>query len=280
MNRLLAIVLSLFSVSSLAIDLPRSSPVPGGIAVLPLNLPSGAQTAPHAYYEGRRVMVLRNGATWQALVGIPLSSNPGTHVLEVKNGDQTLTRVSFTVRDKRYPSQHLTIKDQRKVEPSAADLARIEKETVEINRALEQWTDQTDMPVNFLQPVEGRPSDSFGFRRYFNGQPRKPHSGMDIAADSGAPVRAPAAGRVIATGDYFFNGNTIFIDHGQGLITLYCHLSRIDVRPGQAVQRGDIIGAVGMTGRVTGPHLHWGVSLNRASVDPGLFLPAAGTIIE
>ena len=172
-----------------------------------------------------------------------------------------------------YAEQRLTVKNQSYVTPDAAQLDRIAHERRIIDAALNHFRDVPVGGIGLEAPVGGPRSSSFGLRRFFNDQPRSPHKGMDIAAGSGTPVRAPRAGVVSAMGDYFFNGNTVLIDHGLGVVTMYCHMSRIDVKRGQRVGQGEAIGAVGQTGRVTGPHLHWSVSVNNARVDPGLFLP-------
>ncbi len=268
MNRLLRAALLILPLPALA--LPQAEPVPGGIAIIPLEA-SSDNDVPQVSFNGVRVLVARDGEHWQAVIGIPLDTAPGDHEVRVQRGSKTQTQ-PFQVRDKAYATQHLTLKDKRKVEPTAEDLARIRHETAEIKAALAHWSESATVETAFTPPADGRLSSSFGLRRYFNGQPRKPHSGLDIAAAPGTPVTAPAAGKVISTGDYFFNGNTVFIDHGQGLVTMYCHLSRIDAQPGQRLAQGEALGAVGMSGRATGPHLHWGVSLNRAMVDPALFL--------
>ncbi|HFC52979.1 MAG TPA: M23 family metallopeptidase [Gammaproteobacteria bacterium] len=261
--------LLLFSGTTAAIELPRPALVPGGVAIVAL--PASGELPPRAWYRDRRVMVVREGEGWHAVVGIPLSAKPGRHTVTVRGARQS--QVFFTVKGKKYREQHLTIKNRRMVNPGAEDLKRIRREKREIEAAFNRWRDAAEVDVTFTLPVEGVLSSPFGLRRFFNQQPRKPHSGLDIAAAKGTPVRAPAAGVVVATGSYFFNGNTVFIDHGQGLITMYCHMDHIEVSEGDVLVKGQTIGAVGKTGRVTGPHLHWSVSLNGARVDPELFLP-------
>lgn len=271
MLRLCLIPLFSILLPAIAQALPRAEAVPGGVAVVALG---AAAQAPRADYGNKRVLVTQEQGQWYAVVGLDLGIKPGRYHLTVKHNDGRRAQLPFTVADKEYETQRLVIKDKRKVEPNAKDLERIRAESVRIKQALRQFTEQPHVSTDFSWPADGPTSSPFGLRRFFNDQPRNPHSGLDIAAPEGADIRAPAPGRVTNTGNYFFNGNTLFIDHGQGLITMYCHMSRIDVKPGDRVQTGDRLGAIGMTGRVTGPHLHWGVSLNDTRVDPMLFLPS------
>jgi hypothetical protein len=256
--------------SDVLAKLPEQSAVPGGVMILSVG--NSQQTKPDVYFEDKPVMVVKADGLWQAVVGIPLSAKAGTLRIVVKRGEEKSTQL-FSIKDKQYPTQYITVKDERKVNPNPLDMKRINQESSRIQEALTAWTETNNEPVNFVWPIKGRVSGLFGRRRVFNGEPRNPHSGMDIAAKTGTPIHAPAAGIVRGTGNYFFNGNTVFIDHGQGLITMFCHLSRIDVQDGETVKQGDIIGAVGATGRVTGPHLHLGVSLNNERVEPRLFFP-------
>lgn len=246
--------------------LPHTAAVPGGIVTVNLGPVNGS--VPKVHYNKKRVMVIQNTGQWQAVVGIPLTAKSGKQKLTLANSNQS---ISFDVAQKNYTEQRLTIKNKRKVNPNKEDMKRIRDERGRINSALRHWQQRASVETRFILPVKGRLSSPFGLRRFFNEQPRKPHSGIDIAAPEGTPIIAPAAGRVIENGDFFFNGNSVFIDHGQGLVTMYCHMSRINVKPGQQVAQGETIGAVGQTGRVTGPHLHWSVSLNDARVDPALF---------
>lgn len=256
--------------TAVARALPREATVPGGVALVPLG--DGPRPVKVSYREHPVAMVRRNGQ-WVAVVGIPLDARPGRQRVRVHMPDDTVSTHLFTVQDKQYATQHITLDDERMVTPSTEALKRIRQDQRAIRTALATWSPGVDVDFEFEPPVHGRFSSSFGLRRYFNGKPRSPHSGMDIAAAKGTVIRAPAPGTVVATGNYYFNGNTVFVDHGEGLLTMYCHLSGIRVAPGEPVSRGAPLGTVGMTGRVTGPHLHWAVSLNRTMVDPALFLP-------
>ncbi|MEV3820840.1 peptidoglycan DD-metalloendopeptidase family protein [Aeromonas dhakensis] len=243
-------------------------PVPGGVAVVPLG--SEAQ-APTARYQDKPVLVVREeGKRWIAIVGIPLKSQPGPHQLQVSDG-RTL---GFTVGSKHYREQHIKLKNGRQVNPLAEDMARINRELAEQTRAYLTFSPAQPSNLLFDKPVEGPLSSPFGLRRFFNGEERNPHSGLDFAVGAGTPIKAPAAGKVILIGNYFFNGNTVFVDHGQGLISMFCHMSKVDVKLGQSLPRGGIVGRVGATGRATGPHMHWNVSLNDARVDPAIFIGA------
>ena len=253
------------------IKLPRDTRVPGGIAIVDLG--PGAESPGAVYFGEYRVPIVHAADGWKAIVGIPLATVPGPQAIRVETpqaGDAD-REIGFNVDPKAYATQNLKV-EPRKADPLPEDLQRIDAETARTERALSTYSASLSPSWRWTAPVPGEQSDSYGKRRVFNGLPRKPHSGMDIAAPTGTPIRNPAAGRVVETGDFFFNGNTVFVDHGQGVLTLYCHLSRIDVQPGDLVEEGDVLGLVGATGRVTGPHLHWGVSVNRAMVNPGLLL--------
>ncbi len=266
------LLLALFSLPALSQSLPQASLVPGGVALIPL--PVDAQTPPAATFNGRPVMVVSSrdsrfaaDAPWVAVVGLGLDLKPGPQHLHSQG-----QRFDFQVEPKHYQEQRLTIKNKRQVNPNPDDLKRINREKEEILGALARRSDT--LPVlRFIKPAQGPYSSPFGLRRFFNGEPRRPHSGLDIAAPQGSPIVAPAPGVVVATGDYFFNGRSVILDHGLGLTTMYNHMERIDVRVGQPVDTGAPLGTIGSTGRVTGPHLHWSVSLNNERVDPMLFLP-------
>ena len=256
--------------------LPRDARVPGGLAVLDLG--GVAERSPGAVYFGQyRAPVVYDAGSWKAIVGLPLATAPGpqTAVLVTPEPDDADHEITFEVASKAYAEQRLTV-EPRKVDPLPQDMARIEAEAERSEQALSTYSEEFLPTWQWPAPVAGPRSSSFGLRRVFNGQPRNPHSGMDIAAATGTPVLAPVAGRVLDAGDFFFNGNTVFVDHGHGLVTMYCHLSRIDVKPDDPVDAGQPLGLVGATGRVTGPHLHWGVAVNRAMVDPALFLAEEG----
>jgi murein DD-endopeptidase MepM/ murein hydrolase activator NlpD len=276
-----------------AYSLPRHAPIPGGVAVI--EVPSETFAA---RFNDKPILLVVEDDVHYALVGLSLKTKPGEYYLDLELTIQSATdeqlssetvpptpsptpavaRISFDVTDKAYPVQRLTIPNDRKVNPYAQDMTRIRQERKDMDVAFTHFQDEA-VQVDFSLPTAGRASSSFGSRRILNDQPRSPHSGMDIAAVTGTPILTPSAGKVVAQGDYFFNGNTVLVDHGQGLITMYCHLSEISVQVGDELDSGMLIGKVGQTGRVTGPHLHWSVSLNNARVDPALFLAEDPTVV-
>ena len=256
--------------AALALDdtAPTSHPVPGGVVRLDLG---PAADAPRASLGDVPVLIFGDAARWWALVGIALSAKPGASQIVVQRAGSAEWRVAFVIEPFKYAEQRLTV-PPGKVDLSKPDLERYERERDHLGQVMATFSDAPPAALRMRQPTPGPRSSSFGLRRIFNGQARNPHSGMDIAAAVGTPVVAAAAGRVIDSGDYFFNGQTVWIDHGRGLLTMYCHLSRMAVSAGDRLAAGEVLGAVGATGRVTGAHLHWSVSLNRAMVDPALFL--------
>jgi murein DD-endopeptidase MepM/ murein hydrolase activator NlpD len=250
--------------------LPQQERVPGGVALIETG--SAAKPAPVVTYGGKRVLTVADHGHWIAVLGLPLSTKPGVVAIDVKAADGTQGPRRVRIVDKKYVEQRLKVAPGQ-VDLAPGDLTRVESEQKRIRGSLDSFTASLPPTFALLQPVPGPRSSSYGLRRVFNGQPRNPHSGMDIAAPTGTPILAAADGTVLDAGEFFFNGNTVFIDHGSGFVTMYCHLSATAVTPGDLVKAGQVIGKVGATGRVTGPHLHFGVTLNGALVDPALFLP-------
>lgn len=270
MTRLLVLIALICSTSAWA--LPQENRVPGGIALLRLPaLPENARLT----LKGNPVWTLPAEKGEQiAIIGIPLDTPPGALTLQVESptGSQ---QIDVTIDAKDYPEQRITLPTQKHVTPSEENLTRYAREAREQLAIYQSFNTTGSSWPTFIIPVRGPYSSPFGLRRFFNNESRAPHAGLDIAAPAGLAVKAPADGVVAQTGDYFFNGRTVMIDHGNGLISMLCHLSKISVQKGQQIKRGDVIGKVGKTGRATGPHLHWTVSLNNARIDPMLLLPAA-----
>ncbi len=247
-----------------------SAPVPGGLFVW--DIPEGAQ---EVRYKGNPVLVITN----KAIIGIPVFEPPGLKTLTyIQNSVNR--RQTFEVLDKKYTEQHITIKDRALVSPPPKELERIQRESRTQKSLYETHSPPLPLKKGFVAPLQGIITSRFGHRRFFNGQPRSPHSGLDIAANKGTPIIAPAPGNVVLADELYFNGNTVFLDHGQGLITMYCHMSEILVSENSKIEQGTKIGLVGATGRATGPHLHWSVSLNGYRVDPTTLVQTINSIVD
>lgn len=266
MTRACLTVFLLLALTGPALAAPEHSPWPGGIAIVDIG--SAEQPPPAASFGNKPLLVMKQDNRWHAVVGIPLDTSTGGLSIRVGTTD-----IGIDVNERAYREQRITVKNQSHVTPAPQQLERIGRERTIIDAALRNHRPVETSSIDLAIPVDGPRSSSFGSRRFFNEQPRAPHKGMDIAAAQGEPIVAPRGGVIAATGDYFFNGNTVILDHGQGFVTMYCHLSEISVEEGLTVSVGDTLGAVGATGRVTGPHLHFGTYLNGTAVDPALLLP-------
>ena len=267
MHELMLLAFSILATAP-ALAKPVHSPWPGGIGIVRI----AGDERPSVMVVDQQALILRADNEWIAVIGIPLEqSAPGALTATISLPGQASRQVEIVLQPNGYEEQRLTV-SRKYVDPNPEELERIFAERDVIDAALNNWREAPLTAIGLQAPVRGRRSSSFGLRRFFNDEPRSPHKGMDIAANSGTPVNAPMSGVVTATGNYFFNGNTVIIDHGQGFVSLYCHLSEIDVDAGESVAAGTAIGKVGATGRVTGAHLHFATYLNGTAIDPALLL--------
>jgi murein DD-endopeptidase MepM/ murein hydrolase activator NlpD len=264
---LLSLLVTLFAPSAAGqtTNLPTQDRVPGGIALI--NLPNDEASALAATFNKQPLLVLKQSQGYLGIVGLPLDAKLGAAQIDLPGQ----APVTFWIKAKKYQEQRLKVAPGM-VDLSAENTARYEREKLHTIALLARPPSAIPSQFKMIAPTAGSQSASFGLKRFFNGQARNPHSGMDIAAPVGASVVAPLAGTVIDVGDYYFNGGTVWLDHGGGLLSMFCHLSVMSAKIGDVLKAGDKLGEVGATGRVTGPHLHWSVNLNRTMVNPALFL--------
>ncbi len=277
--KIISISLLLFTQNSFSSEInnqatfkyPIHNPVPGGIAVVDLKIKDNNK--PSVSYNYKKIMVRKNAGHWQAIVGLSLNTKAGKHKIKIETINSKPQYQTFTTQKKEYKKQYITLKNKGMVTLSPQNLKRAISDKKISKKAFTTWLEKNNVKLDFIMPVDGIVSSRFGLKRFFNKKPRKPHSGIDIAAPTGTLIKAPADGVVIATGNFYFNGNVVFVDHGQGLITMFCHMNKITVSKNQTVKKTDKLGEVGETGRVTGAHLHFSVSLNNTRIDPELLLP-------
>jgi murein DD-endopeptidase MepM/ murein hydrolase activator NlpD len=221
-------------------------------------------------WQDKTLPYVRSGTQWTTVLGVDLDVKPGEYTAELrvtKNGTVERRSIPITVMAVNYPVQRLTVADGF-VELSPENTERALREAKEIEEIHSAISAGTLWREPFVVPIPGGTGTNFGNRRVFNGESRNPHAGADLRATTGTPVRSANSGRVALAKNLFFTGNTVIVDHGLGIYTLYAHLSRMDVKKDATVNRAQVLGLVGATGRVTGPHLHWGARVQNARVDP------------
>jgi murein DD-endopeptidase MepM/ murein hydrolase activator NlpD len=229
-------------------------------------------------WQSQEIQMAPTNTGWFALLGVDLDVAPGSYEVDAvfryaganqgRQGNKERRTLALTVTPKEYPTTRLTV-EPKYVELSPANQERAAQEKTRINAAYATTAAEPYWTDDFIVPIPGVTGGrNFGHRRVFNDQPRAPHSGADLTAAEGTEIFATNRGRVVLTGDFFFNGKAVFVDHGMGVLSMYLHLSEILVAEGQLLERGELLGLAGATGRVTGPHLHWGIKVTGARVDP------------
>lgn len=227
-------------------------------------------TAVSIQWQKKDVPYVHVGAEWEAVIGVDLDVKAGSYPSTIhvtKNGVVKNQTVTVVVKSVKYPTTQLKVADEY-VELSPENTERALKEQKELDAIHNTITKEMLWTDSFVVPIAGETGTNFGHRRIFNGQPRAPHAGADLHAVTGTPIHSTNRGLVVLAKDLFFTGNTVIVDHGLGIYSLYAHLSRIDVKVGALVDRNEVLGLSGATGRVTGPHLHWGIKVQNARVDP------------
>lgn len=258
--------------ASVLVEIPSRALAPGDLLQVRLHARSPIGRVECSFIEQQvRFYPLGDGRRWEALAGVDLEIKPGLYSLTgtvwMSDGRSKPIKKSLRVVPKKFPIQRIRVR-QKYVTLNRRDSERAARERRQLAEIWESATAQRQWAEPFIKPVASRLTSGFGRRRIVNGEPRSPHSGVDLKAATGTPIRATNSGRVVVAKDLFFAGQTIVLDHGLGLYTVYAHCSKMHVKPGSQVGRGEIIGEVGATGRVTGPHLHWGCRINGARVNP------------
>jgi murein DD-endopeptidase MepM/ murein hydrolase activator NlpD len=266
------------AVSPIAFKANARTLQPGELVVLTVTVPRGA-SAVQAQAFSRPLPAFRvDERSWQILAGIDLATKPGAYSVKVtatlENGSASATH-TLKVVDKSFPTRKLTV-DDAFVTPPASALKQIEEDSKALERCWANPSAEKLWAGPFVRPVPHEANSAFGSRSVFNGQMRNPHSGADFRSPPGTPIKAPNAGLVVLAHDLYYSGGTVVIDHGLGLFSLFAHLSAIDAKEGATVASGEVVGRVGATGRVTGPHLHWMVRVNGARIDPLALLALLG----
>lgn len=263
---------TLQSLSGVVFDFRYRALEPGEIIMVFMTENSTVKKAVIRFLE-KEFLLVNRGVEWepQAFIGLDLAIKPGSYLMKVYvekiDGAWEILQKEFQVKAKEFPVKKLWL-EERYVTPPPTELERIRRESEILDMVYSVVTPHWLGRGRFIMPCQGEVSPNFGERRIYNNRTRSSHSGIDISSSQGSPVKASNSGMVVLASNLYFSGLTVIIDHGLGLFTLYCHFSKIKVRRGQLVMKGDVVGEIGATGRVTGPHLHWAVKLLGSRIDP------------